>query len=81
MNRLRTHLSRKFENDPECKLSVYTPRNTQQVELHFRGEKTAKVVGQLASEKPEDGKLISGVLVRRNFRLHLMAPEDLQSNV
>lgn len=79
MNRLRSHLIRKFEDDPECKLLVYTPKNTQSVELRFRGEKTAKVVGQLAAEKPAEGNLLSGILVRRNFKLHMMAPEDLQS--
>lgn len=79
MNRLRSHLIRKFEDDPECKLLVYTPKNTQSVELRFRGEKTAKVVGQLAAEKPGEGNILSGILVRRNFKLHMMAPEDLQS--
>jgi cleavage and polyadenylation specificity factor subunit 3 len=81
MNRLRLHLLRKFDEDPECKLAVYTPRNTQSVELHFRGEKTAKVVGTLAADKPSEGNLLSGILVRRNFKLHMMAPEDLQSTV
>jgi len=79
MNRLRSHLIRKFEDDPECKLLVYTPKNTQSVELRFRGEKTAKVVGQLAAEKPAEGNILSGIVVRRNFKLHMMAPEDLQS--
>jgi hypothetical protein len=79
MNRLRSHLIRKFEDDPECKLLVYTPKNTQSVELRFRGEKTAKVVGQLAAEKPAEGNILNGILVRRNFKLHMMAPEDLQS--
>ncbi|UJR34117.1 hypothetical protein I4U23_021524 [Adineta vaga] len=79
MNRLRSHLIRKFEDDPECKLLVYTPKNTQSVELRFRGEKTAKVVGQLAAEKPGEGNILSGILVRRNFKLHMMAPEDLQN--
>ncbi|CAF0990021.1 unnamed protein product [Rotaria sp. Silwood1] len=79
MNRLRSHLIRKFEDDPECKLLVYTPKNTQSVELRFRGEKTAKVVGQLAAEKPAEGNILSGILVRRNFKLHMMAPEDLQN--
>lgn len=78
MNRLRSHLIRKFEDDPEYRMTVYTPKNTQSVEIHFRGEKTVKVVGQLAAEKPAEGKTLSGVLVRRNFKLHMMAPEDLQ---
>ncbi len=79
MNRLRSHLIRKFEDDPECKLSVYTPKNTQSVELRFRGEKTAKVVGQVAAKKPAEGNILSGILVRRNFKLHMMSPQDLQS--
>ncbi|CAF4606475.1 unnamed protein product, partial [Rotaria socialis] len=39
----------------------------------------AKVVGQLAAEKPSEGNILSGILVRRNFKLHMMAPEDLQN--
>lgn len=79
MNRLKLHLNRKFDEDPECKITVYTPKNTQSVEIYFRGEKTAKVVGQLAAEKPAEGTMLSGILVRRNFKLHMMAPEDLQN--
>ena len=48
------------------------------VELYFRGEKMAKVVGSLAAEPPEEGKNVSGILVKRNFNYHLMAPSDLQ---
>ena len=56
---------------------MYNPRNTQAVELQFRGEKTAKVVGQLAMAPPEEGQILRGVLVRRNFNYHLMDPADL----
>lgn len=56
---------------------VHNPGNTQSIELQFRGEKTAKVVGKLAMQPPEDGQILSGVLVRRNFNYHLMHPSDL----
>ncbi len=59
-------------------LQFYNPRNTVPVELSFRGEKMAKVVGQLAVEPPEEGHRVSGILVKRNFNYHLLAPADLQ---
>jgi hypothetical protein len=51
------------------------------VNLYFRGQKTAKVVGQLAINVPEDGSIASGVLVRRNFNYHLLHPNDLSSKL
>lgn len=43
MARLKAALIREYEDDPEYKMEVYNPRNTSAVELHFRGEKMAKV--------------------------------------
>ena len=36
-------------------------------------------MGSLAAEKPEHGKPLSGILIKRGFNYHLIAPEDLQS--
>ena len=58
---------------------MHNPRNTESVNLYFRGQKTAKVVGQLAMEAPADGSILSGILVRRNFNYHLLHPNDLSS--
>ena len=78
MNRLKAAITREYEDDvADARIDVYNPANTQAVELNFRGEKTAKVVGSLATVPPVDGQIISGVLVRRNFNYHLMAPADL----
>ncbi|KAL3842661.1 hypothetical protein ACJMK2_020651 [Sinanodonta woodiana] len=77
MARLKAALIREYEDDVEYKMHVHNPRNTVAVELHFRGEKMAKVVGTLASQKPEQDKQISGILVKRNFSYHIMAPADL----
>ena len=36
----------------DMNVEIYNPRNTQAVELYFRGEKMAKVMGSLAAVKP-----------------------------
>lgn len=58
-------------------ITFYNPRNTVAVELFFRGEKMAKVMGSLAEQKPEEGHVVSGILVKRNFNYHVVAPKDL----
>lgn len=76
MNRLKNALIREYESEPNPPV-IYNPKNTQAVELHFRGEKTAKVMGSLAMNPPQPGNVLSGVLVKRNFSYHLLAPQDL----
>lgn len=49
------------------------------MELYFRGEKTAKVMGNLAVKSPEEGQKLSRVLVKRDFKYHLLAASDLSS--
>lgn len=63
---------------------IYSPANTEELRIPFRADKTAKVVGKLAQINPPkvdtvaDDQLISGVLVQNDFKLSLMAPEDLR---
>ncbi|KAJ3091693.1 hypothetical protein HK102_013774 [Quaeritorhiza haematococci] len=81
MGRLRAALQSKFhEREAEgAKVTkIYTPRNCETVELYFRGEKMAKLVGSLAAHPPKPGQPLSGVLVSRDFQYHIMAPQDLQ---
>ncbi|XP_045777958.1 cleavage and polyadenylation specificity factor 73 [Maniola jurtina] len=73
MSRLKAALQREHRG----KLAIHTPRNTQQLCLTFRGDKTAKVMGSLAMEPPEPGKELQGILVKRNFNYHILAPSDL----
>ncbi len=47
------------------------------MQLYFRGEKMAKVMGSLAMQKPVEGMPVSGILVKRNFNYHILAPADL----
>ncbi|XP_068721291.1 cleavage and polyadenylation specificity factor subunit 3-like isoform X2 [Montipora capricornis] len=79
MGRLKAALIREYEDNPDASVVVHNPPNTQSVELYFRGEKMAKVMGSLAAEKPEHGKPLSGILIKRGFNYHLIAPEDLQN--
>ena len=78
MNRLKSALIREYESDTETNIEFHNPRNTVAVKLYFRGEKMAKVVGSLAMSRPEDGHKVSGILVKRNFNYHILAPNDLQ---
>lgn len=90
MGRLKAALVREYESVDEeteedgdkmsiekIKPTFYNPRNTAKVELFFRGEKMAKVMGSLAEEKPEDGKKVSGILIKRNFNYHIVSPNDI----
>jgi len=56
----------------------YTPKNCQSVHLRFHGESVAKVVGSLAVEAPADGAELRGLLLKRDFKYTLMAPQDLK---
>lgn len=62
---------------------IFSPANTEELRIPFMAEKTAKVVGRLAQNGPpkfDDGEdhILSGVLVQNDFKLSLMAPEDLR---
>lgn len=78
MSKLKQGLTDQYKDDEKCPITIHNPKNTQNVELHFQGEKTAKVIGTLAMEPPIQDKRLSGVLVKRNFNYHLMAAEDVR---
>ncbi len=79
MARLKAALLREYEDNEEMNVEIYMPRNTQAIELYFRGEKMAKVMGSLAANEPEDQLKLSGVLVKRGFNYHLIHPSDLSN--
>lgn len=70
------------------KVKVFSPRNCEELRIPFKADKTAKIVGRLASipppppstDTPDNGPapLVTGVLVQNDFKLSLMAPEDLR---
>ena len=83
MGRLKSKLL-SLNANKTTKVKVYSPRNCEELKIPFKADKTAKVVGKLASIPPpldtEDGQaqLITGVLVQNDFKMSLMAPEDLR---
>lgn len=77
MLKLKQGLTDQYRDDEKNPVSIYNPRNTVPVHLPFQGEKTAKVMGTLAMNPPTSGQQLSGVLVKRNFNYHLMAPRDI----
>lgn len=77
MNRLKSALQREYESQPDANIKFYNPRNTHTVELYFKGEKTAKVMGKLAAKKAENGDAVSGILVKRDFKYHIVDASDI----
>ncbi|RKP09911.1 cleavage and polyadenylation specificity factor 3, isoform CRA_b [Thamnocephalis sphaerospora] len=76
MHRLRNAMESRYK-EREQPINIYTPRNCETVRLHFRGEKKAKMVGNIAERMPTDGQLVSGVVVAKDFQYSIMAPTDL----
>ncbi|XP_025419851.1 cleavage and polyadenylation specificity factor 73 isoform X3 [Sipha flava] len=76
MLRLKSALVREYEENSED-IKVYNPRNTVGVDFYFTGEKTAKVMGEIAVEKPLEDNVLSGVLLKKNFSYHIFAAEDI----
>nr|CDS28250.1 Cleavage and polyadenylation specificity factor [Hymenolepis microstoma] len=85
MMRLAGALRREYEDDDTYQIDVYTPANITSVNLRFKGEKVAKVLGSLAKarvgvESDVNGKKLnklSGVLVKKNFNYYIMSPSEL----
>ena len=77
MGRLRSALTSKYA-DSEQPIAIHTPRNGETVLLHFRGEKTAKVIGKLAIQDPEEGMVVEGILASKDFNYQILDPFELQ---
>ncbi|CZR57024.1 related to BRR5-component of pre-mRNA polyadenylation factor PF I [Phialocephala subalpina] len=81
MMRLKSKLL-SLNADKTTKVKVYSPRNCEELRIPFKADKLAKVVGKLASIPPptsdDQSQLITGVLVQSDFKMSLMAPEDLR---
>lgn len=85
MMRLKSKLL-SLNQSKTVKVKVYSPKNCEELRIPFKQDKVAKVVGKLAAVPPptrlpapeDDTQLITGVLVQNDFKLSLMAPEDLR---
>ncbi|TGO22627.1 hypothetical protein BPAE_0160g00030 [Botrytis paeoniae] len=79
MMRLKSKLL-SLNADKTTKVKVFSPKNCEPLRIPFMTSKTAKVVGKLANNPPptDSAQLITGVLVQNDFKMSLMAPEDLR---
>ncbi|PVU89408.1 hypothetical protein BB561_005371 [Smittium simulii] len=77
MNRLKAALVSKF-TEKEISMNIYTPKNTESVKMYFRGEKMARLMGEMAVEQVPQNKIIEGVLVQRNYKYNLYSSIDLK---
>lgn len=83
MTRLKSKLL-SLNADKAVKTKIFSPENAKEIRIPFKTEKTAKVVGKLAETappstlSPDDSQLMQGVLVQNDFKMSLMAPEDLR---
>ncbi|KAK4224977.1 beta-lactamase-like protein [Podospora fimiseda] len=78
MMRLKSKLL-SLNSTKESKVKVFSPKNCEELRIPFKTDKIAKVVGKLASVTPNDQpQVITGVLVQNDFKMSLMAPEDLR---
>ncbi|KAA8572610.1 hypothetical protein EYC84_003212 [Monilinia fructicola] len=80
MMRLKSKLL-SLNADKTTKVKVFSPKNCDPLRIPFVTSKTAKVVGKLANNPPlpDSTQLITGVLlVQNDFKMSLMAPEDLR---
>ena len=76
MGRLKRALEGKAAADGK-KMSVYSPKNCQAVEIKHSGSKVAKVIGALAEQPAAVGSHVRGLLVQKDFGHMLLAPSDL----
>ena len=72
-----------LNTDKATKTKIFSPANTEELRIPFKVDKTAKVVGTLARVPPprsedDDERVLNGVLVQNDFKMSLMAPEDLR---
>ncbi|KAF9438809.1 Cleavage and polyadenylation specificity factor subunit 3 [Entomortierella beljakovae] len=80
MGRLKSALMSKYSESDED-IHIFTPKNTETVKLYFRGEKLARTIGQMAATFPDKDKLVSGVLVVKEFQYTIMDTSDLEEFV
>ncbi|KAK9414622.1 putative Beta-lactamase-like protein [Seiridium unicorne] len=88
MMRLKSKLLSLNNAKPEGeKTKVFSPRNCEELRIPFKTDKTAKVVGKLASIPPPskitttndpEAPLVTGVLVQNDFKMSVVDPEDLR---
>lgn len=80
MGRLKSALLSKYSDrkGTENEVKIYNPKNCVEVELPFKSTKIARVNGQISAKPPQDGQIVAGVLVEKDFNLSLLHVGDLR---
>ena len=78
MGRLKSALVEKYKG--RRNVAILTPKNCETVKLIFSGEKTAKIVGSLATKELEEGVFVSGILIQKDFNHRIIASSDLSAH-
>lgn len=77
MSRLKSALVREFQRKSGDNIQIHNPGNNEAAQFRFEFEATASLKGSLAYEKPIEGQVISGVLIKRNFKYQIIALSDV----
>ncbi|TFK74049.1 Metallo-hydrolase oxidoreductase [Pluteus cervinus] len=77
MGRLRAAMTAKYKERGED-VKIHTPRNLEELNLSFRGERVAKAIGTLADTVPQSNDVLSGLLVAKDYSYTLLDPRDLK---
>ncbi len=84
MFRLKAALSHKYRNDDDdeeggsvVNMTIYTPRNCEQVSLNFAGDRLLKITGKLAKTELQPETSVKGLLVGTDFDYQLIDPSEL----
>ncbi|GAB5367781.1 hypothetical protein AAMO2058_001260600 [Amorphochlora amoebiformis] len=79
MTRLRDALMQREEEkqDKKSNLRYSTPKNSQTVRIEVSSRKVAKIVKTLANQEPQDGDIVSGLVIEKDFKYTVIDPVDL----
>lgn len=80
MGRLRSALMSKYQDrkGTDREVKIFNPKNCVELDLPFKSNKVAKVVGKAAEAIPKEGQIVSGVLVEKDFNVNLVNITDLR---
>ncbi|KAL4078545.1 beta-lactamase-like protein [Scleroderma yunnanense] len=79
MSRLRTAMTARYTSRGET-FNIHTPQNLEVLELSFSPPCVAKVIGTFAEKLPQEGDILSGLLVTKDHTHSLLDPQDLYLN-
>lgn len=65
------------EKKASSRVRVSMPKNCCPLAIEMSGRKIAKVIGKLAESQPEDGDIVSGLMIQKDFNFTMISASDL----